>query len=151
MFILSAAVLLSACDDKEDENDTDEGSICMAGKINGVSFSWTDGTALLAGDVLELTAKGGVMVPRISLYVPADVAVGSYSITRYGDFQAFHMNNEGVQIYVVENDGMITITEHNKTKKTIKGTFHFSTSAGTHVPAYSVTDGSFSYAYEILF
>jgi len=59
------------------------------------------------------------------------------------------MDSQGFQ---TENgEGMITITEYDKTKKTIKGTFYFSIPETLFTPAYSVTDGSFSYVYTILF
>jgi len=154
MLALSTVMLFSACSSDDDDNNSNNGNTNtanMTGKINGKSFSWT-GNAEVTGDVLQLKASGGIMVPRISLYVPSDVIAGqSYSITRDGDFNAIYMNDEGFQITVGDDDGMITITEHDKTKKTIKGTFYFSTPETSFTPAYSITDGSFSYVYEILF
>ena len=121
----------------------------MTGKINGGPFSWT-GEAQMLGDALELKASGETFMPRIVLSIPSDVITGqSYSITLYGNYKALFVNSEGFN--VTADNGSITITEYDKTKKTIKGTFHLSIPESLFTPSYSITDGSFSYVYEILF
>jgi hypothetical protein len=124
----------------------------MTGKINGVSFSWI-GDAQKIGDALSLraNAKGGNFMPLITLYVPSDVTAGQYPITGDGNYEAYYTNEEGFTNLNSVDNGMITITEHDKTKRTIKGTFYFSTSESLYTPAYIITDGSFSYVYEIIF
>jgi len=123
----------------------------MTGKINEESFAWR-GDARVMGNEISLGGRsdGENYVPRIVLYVPTDVVAGrSYPIGPDEDCTVLFMDIEGWNIY--GSEGMITITEYNKTLQTIKGTFHFSTEAGLFTPAYFITEGSFSYVYEIWF
>jgi len=75
---------------------------------------------------LQIRGRGGALLnPSITLSVPADVAVGQDNpITRDGDFRVMYMNDEGFQINVVDENGMISITEHDKARRIIKGTFN---------------------------
>lgn len=124
----------------------------MTGKINGKPFAWPTrtGSADVVGDLLSLTARaeGGYFIPRISLSVPVDVVVGqSYPLGPEEDCRVHFTDADGYQTGIGE--GMITITEYNKTLQIIKGTFYFSTPESMFTPAYFITDGSFSFVYDI--
>ena len=146
--MLSTALVFSSCDNDDDDFGPNRPTTAnMEGKINGEAFSWT-GDAQVLGDVIQLRASQGLS-PRITLTIPSSVVLGSYEITSSGNYKAVFMNKDGVS--VTADTGTITITEYDSAKKTIKGTFNFSTPANVITPAYSITDGTFNFVYEILF
>lgn len=159
MLVLSLSLILSACSDDGDTSENNTGgntgnntenptnTTNMTGKINGTSFSWT-GTAKIIEDAIELKASGSSFAPRITLSMPKAVVVGeTYQFALEGAYKVYYLNNEGANILAEE--GTVTITEYDKTKKTIKGTFNFNISGTVYYPAYSITEGSFNYVYEI--
>ncbi len=110
----------------------------MTGKINGTAFAW-NGDAGVIDDLIFLEASDANDFNSIMITIPTNVTEGrSYPLTADGDYSAFIMTADDA--FDLES-GTLTVSEHNTTTRTIKGTFSFV--AGD----YTITEGAFNYQY----
>jgi len=133
--LLSLCVGLSSCSKKDDNNGD---PFYIKAKINGQSYY----TADVGASSNEYTASVSQMSfdgnePFIMISFPAEITVGTYNLSDdvFGDCQSYYQDGSG---YYPINNGSITITEYDKTKGLIKGTFQFT------VGGFTITDGEFS-------
>lgn len=84
-----------------------------------------------------IITSGSTANATILISVPATVEPGDYTVPR-GGFSAKYQAINGPETTA---DGLIKITEHNTTDKTIKGTFSFITNRS------EITEGQFSVTY----
>jgi len=125
-------------DPTDPTNPTNPKVYNMTGKINGTAFAWNGESGIIDG-FLILEASNAAGLPSIMLSMPANVAAGkSYTMTADGDYSAYMITEDD---FLDIETGTLTVTEHNTTTKTIKGTFTFK--AGK----YTVTEGTFNYKY----
>ena len=102
-------------------------------------------TLVTVTDQLNITGSGPGGYPAIGINMPDDIAVGTYDITSFGTYNAGFTPDENTMTLVAQA-GTLTITEHDRTVRRIRGTFTFnasdsSTGGGTVVP---ITGGSFT-------
>ena len=136
VILLSLSVGFSSC--SKDNSDT----FYIKAKVNGKNYSAGVGTSVgtsLSG--VDRVSVSGISLnndPIIMISFPIDITVGTYDISDdiwYGDYQATYWDSSDNQY--PSNSGSITITEYDKTKGLIKGTFQFT------VDGYTITDGEF--------
>jgi hypothetical protein len=145
----------------------------MTWKMNGVEFkrnnTWGRNTAISNlytyypdEDYIRLQGTGtftnndGVEIDI--MIKKTDLVVGNtYQINRgtmYGNGTHIELLNISNDESEITREGSITITESNPIAKTVKGTFHFKTSDDAdgipYIVNYNVTDGTFSYRYDIV-
>lgn len=85
----------------------------------------------------EIAINGITSSATIGITVPNTVAEGDYVLPKNG-FDMFYQNIDGRQ---TTTEGTISITEHNSTTKTLKGTFFFTTELS------EITEGQFEVTY----
>jgi Family of unknown function (DUF6252) len=124
----------------------------FAVKIDGTAFVPTQITGINALGKISITASNGTK--SVGITVPNTVAVGNYTM----DFFANSSNYVGqynptftsTSYFVASTaTSKLTITEHNTTTKSLKGTFNFKATdfAGTVTTSYLLTEGTFAVKY----
>lgn len=115
----------------EDPTNTDT----FSADVNGNPFIPITIAARDTGNRIAIT--GSTSSTSISLTLSRNIEVGQYIVPQGGSI--VYRDNSGTQ---PTEDGIIKITAHNTTDKTISGTFSFNTTEST-----SITNGKFSVSY----
>lgn len=125
----------------------DSNADAMMATIGGQPFTATSvrATAVSVTNQINVTGTGMGDYPAIGINMPNDIDPGTYDITSFGTYNA-GLTPDATTMTLVAQAGTLTILEHNRTMKRIKGTFSFnasdsSTGGGTVVP---VTGGKFT-------
>jgi hypothetical protein len=113
------------------------GTLWTAQVVNGAV---SNGKLLISGAATDLTKTVG-------LYMPANVTAGTYDFSPIGSYVGYYTSGPVSSPLVYASlSGKLTITEHNTSTKTIKGTFSFTgTDGGTGT--VQLTEGSFTVKY----
>jgi hypothetical protein len=144
---------------------TNEKVVITNGKFNKVKYTTTttptknkmtakvDGNAWEATSVFATVAMGKISISgtkngagSVGIFVPDDVTAGTYTFSMFGDYVAQY--NPNSQTFYGADNGTITITSHDETARTLKGTFEFDASdfSGGSGSA-EITEGSFEVKY----
>lgn len=107
----------------------------LSAKVDGETFTPTTVSAIETGNSIAIS--GSNLTAIISLTVPSTVEIGEYPLPR-NDFNARYQNETGLQ---PTSEGIITITAHNTSSRSIKGTFSFLTDEN------EITEGQFDVVY----
>jgi len=128
-------------------------------KVDGVDYNPPNATGLISTitNTLVITGSTGSNAQKIQIFLPNDIAVGTY--TQFYDYNA----DEFIQMYYspptsqdadddgFANSGQLVITEHDTNAKRIKGTFNFVTDPSINgSTVWNVTEGSFTITYQEL-
>jgi hypothetical protein len=126
------------------------GGNTFSAKVDGTLFSPTQITGSSNFGQLILVGSNGTKTLTVS--VPSTIAVGSYTMDAFGTYQALYsptLSTTGVVYSASTATSKLTITEHNTTTKSVKGTFNFKATefAGTSTTSFLITEGAFSVKY----
>ncbi|MGC1472052.1 MAG: DUF6252 family protein [Psychroserpens sp.] len=156
---MTISVLLASCGGDDDSPSSQGGTDSFFAKIDGADYNppSISGFRFESTNSIILTGATGTTEEQIQIFVPDDIAVGTY--TSYYD----PLNSPFIQAYYqpagaqdaddtgIADTGSLVITQHDIDAKTIKGTFNFNTepalSSGT---AWTITEGSFEITYSDL-
>ncbi|WP_130735801.1 DUF6252 family protein [Flavobacterium sp. J27] len=144
---------------KNDDNNPPTSENTFFCKLDGTAYNPPNATGLISTitNTLVITGSTGSNSQKIQIFLPKDIAVGTY--TQFYDYNA----DEFIQMYYsppnsndADDDGFATsgelvITQHDVNNKKIKGTFHFVTDPsinGNNV--WNVTEGTFNITYKNL-
>ena len=115
-----------------------------------------DGT-LWTGQVVSGTAFNGQLIisaaesnisKSVGLTMPANVTPGTYSFSSLGTYMGIYNYGSATSPTTLTSEsGTLTITEHNTSTKTIKGTFSFVAKPLLGGTAVQFTEGSFTVKY----
>lgn len=125
----------------------DANADAMTATIAGQAFEAETvmATRVPVTDQINITGTGTGDYPVIGINMPDDITVGSYDLTSFGNYNAGFTPDESTMTLVAQA-GTLTITEHDRMARRIRGTFSFNasdsaTGGGTVVP---ITGGSFT-------
>jgi hypothetical protein len=176
IFILTLSLTLFSCSSSDDDTSPDNGTsenskFAMTAKINGVIFEANNpfgnnafsSTNIwnyfpLKDYVMLQGRKGGILGnPEINIWLKrSDIVVGTYQIGQetFSTTPSHFIGLIDTSNDIFENtkQGVITITEVDRSTKIVEGTFQFSTIQEIDNPAasvdFTVTEGKFRYKYE---
>ena len=119
-------------------------------KVDGVLFSPTQISASSAFSLITIGASNGTK--SMGLNVSSTIAVGTYTMDIFGTSQGLYnptLSASGTSYSASMATSKLTITEHNTTTKSLKGTFNFkgTDQFGTSTTSYLITEGAFSVKY----
>lgn len=141
VLIVATAFLSVNCSSSSDDGGS--ASFFLKCRVNGVQFTSTDPFVINSLSKSLTAQSDGVAQETLSLFMPLNVAVGTYTITE----EPSNVNSYGASYSNFDTDvstqdatGTITITE--VTADVIKGTFSF-TSPDFDGNPITVTNGSF--------
>ena len=157
-FLSIIIIVLTSCSGSDDNNNSTSQNVFFC-KVDGVNYSPPHVTGFISTitNTLVLTGSTGTNAEQIQIFLPNDIAVGTY--TQFYDFTA----DEFIQMYYsppnsqdadddgFASSGQLVITEHDISGKRIKGTFNFVTDPsvnGSNI--WNVSEGSFEIRYEEL-
>ena len=127
------------------------GGSTFTAKVDGVAFTGTQISAPKLLTNLSIAASDGTRSFGITL--PATIAVGTYTMD-FGSNYIGQYNPTGsvtaTSFFVATSaTSKLTITEHNTTTKSLKGTFNFKATdfAGSSTKTYLITEGAFAMKY----
>lgn len=129
--------------------DPDPAAESFGAKVNGTAFSATTTNVSIVGNILVINAieGSGTTAKVILLSMPSDIAAGAYQFEESAD-NVTATYSQQLSLFLA-NKGTLTITEHNTTAKTIKGSFSFEApETGGGLGKADVTEGSFSLSYQ---
>ena len=153
------ALSLFSCSKSDDGNNSPTSGNTFFCKIDGVAYNPPNATGFVSTitNTLVITGATGSNAEQIQIFVPKDIAVGTY--TQFYDYNA----DEFIQMYYspptsqdanddgFANSGQFVITEHDTNAKRIKGTFNFVTDPSINgSTVWNVTEGSFTITYQEL-
>lgn len=115
-------------------------------KVDGAQFSVYSITAISVFNMLSISGSDQQVSKTVGITMPPDVTPGSYTFTAFG-FDYIGQYNIGTS-YLTANSGTLTILEHNKTTKKIRGNFNFSAKEILGSKAAELTEGYFSVTYQ---
>jgi Family of unknown function (DUF6252) len=126
------------------------GSNTFSAKIDGVLFAPTQIVGGSSFGQLVISASNGTK--SIAISVPSNIAVGAYTMDFFGTSQGIYnptLSATGTSYSASSATSKLTITEHNTTTKSIKGTFNFkgTDQFGTGTTSFLITEGAFSIKY----
>lgn len=146
--------LLLACSAQVKDNPNAQRSIFTA-KVNGSDFAANEVEAVMSpsftgGKQILITGdyrKNGFQ--RIGINLNHELAVGSYTINQTNNqVTAFYEQTINDESKISQTAiGQLTISEFDKNKKFIKGTFNFSTTSIFPEAVVTITDGKFEVYY----
>jgi hypothetical protein len=141
LIILTAAFLSSNCSSSSDDGGNP--TFFLKCRVNGEQFMSSDPFVINSLSKSITAQSDGVAQETFSLFMPLNVAVGTYTITEepsnVNSYGASYSNFD-TNVSTQNAAGTITITE--VTADVIKGTFSF-TSPDSEGNTISVTNGSF--------
>lgn len=142
ILLVATASLTTNCSSSSD-GDGGNATFYLKCKINGVQFTSSD-PFVINSLAKSLTAQSdGTAQETVSLFMPLDVAVGTYTITEEpSNVDSFggSYSNFDTEVSTQDASGTMTITE--VTADVIKGTFSF-TSPDFDGNTISITNGTF--------
>jgi hypothetical protein len=115
-------------------------------KIDGTGWTGKNVTGSVLMGNLMINATELDLSKTVGLSMPADISAGTHNLTQLGPNIGLYISGTTT---LASSSGTLTITEHNKTTKLIKGTFNFEAKdlmGGTTVS--QLTEGSFSVKYQ---
>ncbi|WP_136668685.1 DUF6252 family protein [Flavobacterium sp. H122] len=134
-------LILSGCSSDGDGSDNNS-STYIKFKVNGQSYNYEPETIVSLKTLVDGYTGNGNTLKRISLWMPNEVATGTYPITDTpSDVETYNASysSEGESIYIDGTSGTITIT--SVTDDYIKGTFSFS--GDNEGATVNITNGEF--------
>lgn len=129
------------------ENNTSPSNNSFFAKLNGLTFNPTNIDGIKNGGNISLIGRRG-SVENIGLFVPDNIAPGTYDISFGGIYTGTYvLNNTGEGVYGGD-PGSITITTHDIANKRIVGTFNFEGTSFFNTTVFNVTEGTFDITYQ---
>ena len=122
-------------------------------KVDGVTFNPTLISGSLSMGKIAIVGSENGSFPSIGIYVPDNVAAGTYSFSPYGSYNAlYNAGSSTNQMYSAASGsgGTVTITSHNTTDNIIIGTFAFTATpnvGSTATDSHAITNGTFEIKY----
>lgn len=117
----------------------------FAAKLDGADFVATNVSVVTIMGRIAITAKRG-NVENMALLLPGDAKEGIYNVDEnYIIRYSKDMSTEGM--FDGKSGSTITVLKHDKTKKTISGTFSSTVVTYTTTEKHEITNGSFNVSY----
>jgi hypothetical protein len=117
-------------------------------KIDGTLWSGQVVSGAAFNNQLIISAAETNVSKSVGLTMPDNVTPGTYSFSQFGTYMAIYNYGSATSpTTLVSESGSLTITEHNTSTKTIKGTFSFVGRQITGGTAVQFTEGSFTVKY----
>jgi hypothetical protein len=128
------------------------GSNTFAVKVDGTALVPTQITGISAFGKVSIVASDGTK--SVSITVPTTAVAGNYTMDFFGSEYIGQYNptfsTTATNYFVASTaTSKLTITEHNTTTKSLKGTFNFKATdfVGTSTKTYLLTEGTFAVKY----
>jgi len=120
----------------------------FSAKIDGEDFTATNVSAIKTMGKIAITGNRGSL-ENISLFLPGDVKEGTYTLGTMDTDYTIRYNKDMSpgNMFDAKKGSTITISKHDKVKKTISGTFSATEITYTTTEKYEITEGSFSVLY----
>ena len=141
LFFGLTALVFTNC--KKDGDDFEGIRVSIDGK------SWTPSVSAGVGGgfgFLSLTGSDPIASKSIVLVLPEDVTSGEYALGNEPTIAATYV--DGATNSLSATSGKITVTEHDRAGKRIKGTFEFEGENPLTGDKSSFTDGEFNVQYQ---
>ncbi len=116
-------------------------------KIDGIAFPAYSIVAINLFNTISITVNNQAASKTVGLTMPPDVKPGTYNYSPF-DADFWGQYNPTSSTFLVANSGKITILEHNKATKRIKGNFNFEAKEIIGSVSANLTEGYFSVTYK---
>jgi hypothetical protein len=127
------------------EGTTGNSSSSLSAKIDGQLFTPQLAAGAVSGSTIILSGSTGI-TKSIGLTLPLTIGTGTFDIGTFGSTYSGSLIS-GTSYYYSDS-GKLSISSHNKSTKTISGTFNFVASDMLGSKKVTVTEGKFTVKYE---
>lgn len=123
------------------------GENALKAKIDGTLWEATTVTGFDTGDKLQLVGASADGSRAISMLIPKNITSGEYAIGSPFSEGVGGQFNPNSQTSMTSETGMLVISSHDTSNKTIEGTFEFEAAEFLGSGTASITEGSFYIKY----
>lgn len=116
-------------------------------KIDGALWEAVMVAGTVNGEQLFITATNADVTRTVGLFIPTDIAPGTYEIGSPFSADIAGQYNADAQTSLTAESGTLKITSHDKVNEVIEGTFSFEAAEFLGSGTASLTEGSFGVGY----